>query len=188
MKLIKKEIREKTSKEIVSDMVYAFDILVNQKRFLTDRNKILSITITDTNSKHEKDLRHTITNSFFNTIHREYRQSREHINYLFVIEYNEIVSKGLYVPSKCNIHTHIVLNTSIPQQTIEFYTKNVFRNSDIYIEDITKRDDKNNYIKYLTKQQHILSDNNYNYKRGCKLNCVKLKNNRTLTHGLRNGK
>ena len=35
---------------------------------------------------------------------------------------------------------------------------------DIYIEDITNRDDKMNYENYLTKQINILTDDNYNYK------------------------
>jgi hypothetical protein len=167
MKLIKKTNKERTTPEVIEDMKYAYETLINQKRFPTNQNQTLSITITDLKCGHEKDLKFQLTNLLFNTIHKEYRMSLEHLNYFFVIEYSEVISKGNYIPTKWDIHTHIVVNTSIPQQTIEYYINNTFRKSDIYIENITQRDDKANYINYLTKQgleNNILSDDSYNYK------------------------
>lgn len=163
-KLIKKINKERTSQEVIMDMIYAFDVLLSQVDKLKN-NKMLAITITHTIAKHEKDLRHLITNKLFNTIHQDYKNSNEHINYLFVIEYPEVVSKGNYLPTDCGIHTHIVINTSIPDENIIFYINQSLK-GDVYIENITKRDDRNNYINYMIKQgkKNLLTNDNYNYK------------------------
>lgn len=163
-KLIKKTPKFRNSKEVMEDMRYAFDVLISQVDKLQN-NKMLSITITHTRAKHEKDLRHILTNGLFNTIHKDYKKSVEHINYLYVIEFPEVVSKGEYLPTNIGIHTHIVINTSIKKETIEYYINNSTE-GDVYIEDITKRLDRNNYINYMIKQgkTNILTDDNYNYK------------------------
>jgi hypothetical protein len=163
-KLVKKIPKERTSKEVIIDMVYAFDVLLSQVDKLRN-NKMLAITITHTIAKHETDLKHILTNKLFNSIHQDYKKSKEHINYLFVIEYPEVISKGHYLPSNCGIHTHIVVNTSLPIETLKFYINQSTR-GDVYIEDITDRDDRNNYINYLIKQgkRNLLTNDNYNYK------------------------
>lgn len=171
MKLIKKTTDYTQTKDIEKDLRFAFNKLINQDKFPVNYNRTLSITITHTNSKHLKDLRYTLTNLFFNKIHKDYKNTLEHINYLFVIEYSEVVSKGQLVPKKCDIHTHIVVNTSIPKDTIEYYANDVFPSESqnklekvVMVEDITKRDDKYNYINYLLKQKNIFTTDNYNYK------------------------
>jgi hypothetical protein len=163
-KLIKKTTKERTSQEVIKDMIYAFDVLLSQVDKLKN-NKMLAITITHTIAKHESDLRHLLTNKLFNTIYQDYKNTNEHINYLFVIEYPEVVSKGHYLPTDCGIHTHIVLNTSIHSENIKFYINQSLK-GDVYIEDITKRDDRNNYINYMIKQgkKNLLTNDNYNYK------------------------
>lgn len=125
---------------------------------------ILSITITDTNCKTTEELKFYLTNKLFNRIHKENKYSFEIINFLFVIEYPTKVSMGNQIPDNCDVHTHIVLGTTLLPQQIEYYIQTTFRNPNIYIEDITKRNDKNNYINYLIKQKDYLTDNNYNYK------------------------
>lgn len=171
MKLIKKTTDYTQTKDIERDLRFAFNKLIHQDKFPVNYNRTLSITITHTNSKHLKDLRYTLTNLFFNKIHRDYKKTLEHINYLFVIEYSEVVSKGQFVPNKCDIHTHIVVNTSIPKDTIEYYANNVFPSvssnileKPVLVEDITTRNDKYNYIDYLLKQKNIFTTDNYNYK------------------------
>ncbi len=147
---------------ISNDIIYSFNLLTKQN----DNNKnikMLSITITDTIAKHLKDLRHLLTNSLFNTIHKEYKKTNEIMNYLFIIEYPEIVSKGIKIPSTCNVHSHIVLNTTLPKEVIEYYIQSSIK-GDIYIEEITKRNDRNNYVNYLLKQINLFTDDNYNYK------------------------
>jgi hypothetical protein len=163
-KLIKKIPKNRNSKEVMEDMRYAFDVLISQVNKLQN-NKMLSITITHTIAKHEKDLRHILTNGLFNTIHKDYKNSVEHINFLYVIEFPEVVSKGEYLPTNIGIHTHMVVNTSIKKETIEYYINNSTK-GDVYIEDITKRLDRDNYINYMIKQgkTNILTDDNYNYK------------------------
>ena len=171
MKLIKKTILHNNTEDIERDLRFAFNKLIYQEKFPVNYNRTLSITITHTNSKHLKDLRYTLTNLLFNKIHKDYQNTLEHINYLYVIEYSEVVSKGNFVPNRCDIHTHIVVNTSIPQETIEYYSNNLFSsdrdnlmNEVVRIEDITKRTDKYDYINYLLKQKHIFTTDNYNYK------------------------
>ena len=167
MKYISKSKDPKTTQMVMNDMKYAFDILIHQKRFLTSNNTFYAITITHTLAKHEKDLNFILNNNLFNKINSEYRHSKEHLNYLYVIEYPEKVSKGIELPDNSNIHTHIVINTSIPLKTIEYYIQNAFRKLNLYVENITKRNDKENYINYLIKQgkeNNYLTNDSYNYK------------------------
>jgi hypothetical protein len=163
-KLIKKISKPRTSIEVMEDMIFAYDILSGQVNKL-ENNRMLAITITHTIARHEKDLRHILTNKLFNRIHNDYKNSFNHINYLFVIEYPEVVSKGNYLPTNVGIHTHIIVNTSIPEETIKYYINNSTK-GDVHIDDITNRKDRDNYINYMIKQgkTNYLTDNNYNYK------------------------
>jgi hypothetical protein len=112
-------------------------------------------------------LRFNLTNKLFNKIHKDYKQTFEIVNYLYVIEYPTKVSMGNLIPDNCIPHTHIILETTLPIDVIRNYIKTIFnikKKKDIYIENITKRNDKLNYVNYLTKQINILTDDNYNYK------------------------
>jgi hypothetical protein len=156
--LLKKKNNPKTDQMIADDIRYSFQKLTSQN------NPILSITINNTDCKTAEELRFNLTNKLFNKIHKDYKQTPEIINYLFVIEYPTKVSMGNLIPESCKPHTHIILETTLPENIIEYYIQTTFRNMDIYIENITKRDDKLNYANYLTKQINILTDDNYNYK------------------------
>jgi hypothetical protein len=160
--IIKKDNSNKTSSEISNDIINAFTKLVKQKD--SEKSiKMLSITITDTIAKHNKDLRHLLTNSLFNSIHKDYKNTIEVINYLFVIEYPEIISKGKLLPNNCNVHSHIILNTTLSKDVIEYYIQQSTK-GDIYIEDISNRNDRDNYVNYLIKQSNLFTNDNYNYK------------------------
>lgn len=156
--LLKKKNNPKTTQMIANDIRYSFQKLTSQN------NPILSITINNTDCKTAEELRFNLTNRLFNKIHKDYKQTPEIINYLFVIEYPTKVSMGNLIPESCKPHTHIILETTLPENIIEYYIQSTFRSVDIYIENITKRDDKLNYANYLTKQINILTDDNYNYK------------------------
>jgi hypothetical protein len=156
--LLKKKNNLKTAQMIADDIRYSFQKLTSQN------NPILSITINNTDCKTAEELRFNLTNKLFNKIHKDYKQTPEIINYLFVIEYPTKVSMGNLIPESCKPHTHIILETTIPKNIIEYYIQSTFRNVDVYIENISKRDDKLNYANYLTKQINILTDDNYNYK------------------------
>ncbi len=156
--LLKKKNNPKTTQMIANDIRYSFQKLTSQN------NPILSITINNTDCKTAEELRFNLTNRLFNKIHKDYKQTPEIINYLFVIEYPTKVSMGNLIPESCIPHTHIILETTLPKNIIEYYIQSTFRNVDVYIENITKRDDKLNYANYLIKQIHILTDDNYNYK------------------------
>ena len=156
--LLKKKNNPKTAQMIADDIRYSFQKLTSQN------NPILSITINNTDCKTAEELRFNLTNKLFNKIHKDYKQTPEIINYLFVIEYPTKVAMGNLIPESCKPHTHIILETTLPENIIEYYIQATFRNMDIYIENITKRDDKLNYANYLTKQINILTDDNYNYK------------------------
>jgi hypothetical protein len=156
--LLKKKNNLKTAQMIANDIRYSFQKLTSQN------NPILSITINNTDCKTAEELRFNLTNRLFNKIHKDYKKTPEIINYLFVIEYPTKVSMGNLIPESCIPHTHIILETTLPKNIIEYYIQSTFRNVDVYIENITKRDDKLNYANYLTKQINILTDDNYNYK------------------------
>ena len=156
--LLKKKNNPKTDQMIADDIRYSFQKLTSQN------NPILSITINNTDCKTAEELRFNLTNKLFNKIHKDYKQTPEIINYLFVIEYPTKVSMGNLIPESCKPHTHIILETTLPKNIIEYYIQSTFRNVDVYVENITKRDDKMNYANYLIKQINILTDDNYNYK------------------------
>ena len=156
--LLKKKNNLKTTQMIADDIRYSSQKLTSQN------NPILSITINNTDCKTAEELRFNLTNRLFNKIYKDYKQTPEIINYLFVIEYPTKVSMGNLIPESCKPHTHIILETTLPKNIIEYYIQSTFRNVDVYIENITKRDDKYNYANYLTKQINILTDDNYNYK------------------------
>lgn len=158
MVLIKKKNTPKTTQMIIDDIRYSFHKLINQN------NPIYSITINNTNCKSAGELRFLLTNKLFNQINKDYKNSIEKLNYLFVIEYPTKVSMGNLIPDTCDVHTHIVLETTILQKHLEFYIQTTFGNANIHIEDITKRNDKNNYVNYLIKQKDLLTNDNYNYK------------------------
>lgn len=158
--IYRKKLITSNTNEVVKDLRYAYELLCHPKYV----KNLYAITITDTNTKHEKDLSFTISNKVFNKLNKEYKTI---LNYLFVIEYNEIVSLGIYIPDKVKVHTHIVVNTDINVETIKDRFNYVFPYSDIYFEDITLRNDRDIYINYLTKQgvrNKILTSDNYNYK------------------------
>ena len=74
-------------------------------------------------------------------------------------------------------HSHIVLNTDINEKDIlkeikiNFKELNTYSigpinskfNVDVYLENITLRNDLNNYCNYLIKQKNTLTNYSYNY-------------------------
>lgn len=155
---ITKNKQPKSIDKIVDDITYSFSKLTSQK------NPILSITINDTGCKTKEELRFHLTNKFFNKIKRDYKATPEILNYLFVIEYPTKVSMGNLIPDSCIPHAHIILETTIDEKTVEYYIHDSFRTPDIYIENITKRNDRNNYLNYLLKQKDLFDTDSYNYK------------------------
>lgn len=65
--------------------------------------------------------------------------------------------------------THVILGTTIPEDTIKDYIYKTFsfkttREDNVFIENTTLRNDKWKYAGYLIKQSHLLTDDSYNYK------------------------
>jgi len=71
---------------------------------------------------------------------------------------------GNLIPDSFDVHTHIVLETTIKPQHLEYYIQTTFRKPDNHIEDINKRNDKSNFVNYLLKQKDLFTIDNYNYK------------------------
>ena len=140
------------------------DIRYGIKKIMAKNNPIYHFTISNTDVYSAKQLRFILTNKIFNRIHKDYKKSYEFLNYIFVIEYPEKVSRGNLIPDDCEVHSHIIIETSLLPQQIDFYIKTTFRNSDVFSERIDKRNDKHNFVNYLLKQKHLFTDNNYNYK------------------------
>lgn len=166
VKTITKTKESKTTTQAVKDIEEAYEIWLKQK--VDKHNRTYHITITNTSAKHEQDLHFMITNRLFNRIHKETRETTQYLNYLFVIEYPETISRGNYLPNKCDVHAHIVVNTDIGYWTLFYYLHDTFGGkTDIQIDDTTTRTDKAKFVNYLTKQakqNNFLSDRNYNYK------------------------
>jgi hypothetical protein len=155
--------------KVVDDIRYGFDCLISQTQKKDTKSNIIKFDINYTNSKHKEDLNFKLTNKVFNSLHKQYYY--EKLNYLFVIENNEILSRGNYLIDdldEVRVHTHIVIDTTIPLLILQKKLVNVLgKQSDIYSEDITKRNDKYFYINYLVKQNRenkYLNYNSYNFK------------------------
>jgi hypothetical protein len=155
----------KTPQMIESDIRYGFNKIMSQKRL------IYLLTISNTNFTEPKQLQFLIR-TFFNTIRKDYRFSFEKTNYLSVIEYPEIVSRGNMMPVNCKVHTHIVLETDLKPDVIEYYANIIFNTDEILyskkdwydLKKISDREDKNLLINYLVKQKDLFNDYNYDYK------------------------
>ncbi len=163
----KKEITD--TFKVVDDIRYGFDCLMSQTQNNQSKSNIIKFDINYTNSKHTKDLNFKLTNKVFNSLRKQFYY--EKLNYLFVIENNEILSIGNYLIDdldEVRVHTHIVLDTTIPLPILQKKFKNELGiQSDIYTEDITIRNDKYFYINYLVKQNQqnkYLNYSSYNFK------------------------
>lgn len=155
--------------KVVDDIRYGFECLISQTQKKEIKSSIIKFDINYTNSKHTKDLNFKLTNKVFNSLHKQFYY--EKLNYLFVIENNEILSRGNYLIDdldEVRVHSHIVIDTTIPLSILQNKFKNELgTQSDIYSEDITKRSDKCFYINYLVKQNkenNYLTFNSYNFK------------------------
>lgn len=152
--------------DVENDIRYGFKCLVSQNEKNDIKSEIIKIDLTFTNSKHREDLNFKLSNKVFNSLHKQYYY--EKINYLFVIEYPEIVTRGNYMIDNLDqvrVHAHIIIDTSISFNVLEKKMVDVFgKQCDIYSENITKRNDKENYINYLVKQNKYLNSKSYNFK------------------------
>ena len=156
--LLKKKSGFKSIQMIEDDIRYGFNKIMSQNE------RIYHFTISDTGINSVEELRFILTNKIFNRMYKDYKVSFERINYLFVIEYPEKVSRGNFIPDSCEVHTHIVLATSLLPEQVNFYIKTNLKKYDVVHERIDKRNDKYNFVNYLLKQKNIFTDANYNYK------------------------
>ena len=159
--IITKKRGVKTPEMIKNDIVYGFNKLIDK------RAPIYHITLTNLNITNPAELRFQLTNKLFNRISKFYKKSIFSLNYLFVIEYPEKVSRGNMMVDNCEVHTHIVLETDLPIENIRFFIEMAFSSTNknwVQIERIDKRNDKFNFSNYLTKQIKLFTDDNYNFK------------------------
>lgn len=155
----------KTPQMIESDITYGFNKIMSQKR------PIFFLTISNTRFTEPKHLQF-LTRRFFNKIKNDYRFSAEKTNYLYVIEYPEKVSRGNMMPDNCRLHLHMVLETDLSPDVIEYYSKTIFQNDEVLysyddwyvIKKVSDRDDKTLLINYFLKQSKMFNDLNYDYK------------------------
>ena len=119
---------------------------------------------------HIKDLQFLITNKLFNSIHKDYKNSFEHLDYLFVIEYGGIISKRNVFNTEIKdlgIHCHCLVNTTLPTNVLEHYINTCFKKIPNYkIDNISKSNTKEDLLKYFLKQSKsgFLNRESYNYK------------------------
>ena len=166
---MKKNYNFKSSNQIVNDINMAYTTIINKPN-----SNIIKIDITNTNSKHIQDFNFKLR-KLFNSLRKKYNIKK--LDYLYIIEIPESVSilKPIYL-NKIKYHSHIVLNTDINEKDIlreikinfkELKTYAIgptkFNNEDVYLENITLRNDLNNYANYLTKQKNTLTNYSYNY-------------------------
>lgn len=171
MKLIKKKSKQMITDtlSIVNDINYGFECLMSQNGKNNVNSDILKFDLSFTNSKHKEDLYFKLTNKLFNSMRKHFFNDK--LNYLFVIEYNEILSKGNYELDELNdvrVHCHVVLDTTLPESIFRENIKKVFGlESDVYFDELNDRVDKHQYNNYLTKQgreNNYLTYKSYNYK------------------------
>jgi hypothetical protein len=153
-------IKKPKNKNIVvaDDIRKTFSVLIKMPM-------LYHITISETKAKHAQDLRHILTNKLFNTLNKQYGKENHFINYLFVIEYASSISKGDSEIKNCGEHAHIIVSTSIPQHCVKKQIDAAFNGEyNCLIQSLSDRNDKENLVNYLLKQEKLLRKDNYNYK------------------------
>jgi len=155
--------KSKNNPNFITDITRAFNIL-------SKRDKLFLITLDGIHTPHIQDLNFQLTNKLFNSIHKDYNNTFEFINYLFIIEYGGIISKekefDVYIQD-LGIHSHCLVNTSLSKEQLEFYINTSFKNAPDYkIQNISKSDTKEDLLNYLLKQNKtgLLTKDSYNYK------------------------
>jgi len=162
--LIKKKSGPKTTEMIEADIRYGFNKIISQN------NHIYFITINNKTFLTPKELKFSLTNLFFNRIRKDYKYMSNVLNYLFVIEYPEKVSRGNMIFEKIEVHTHIIIETNLTEETLKFYIETIFKKDEVKeknwydIQRIDLRNDKTNLVEYFVKQKNLFTDENYNYK------------------------
>lgn len=120
------------------------------------------------NKKTVKEVNFLLKNKLMNYIWKDNRSSFHIINYLFVIEYPEIITnpslKYFENIDKIDYHAHLIINTTLPKLTLEYYIKTLLENNDVDFQNITKRKDMEKLSGYLTKQSEFLTTDSYEYK------------------------
>ena len=168
--MIKKDYKLKDKKSIIDEITNAYDNMLS--RHNKNQTSLIKIDLTNTNSKEEKEYNFKLR-VMLDKLRKSYLSKT--LNYLYVIEIGEQISKGNdLITNEINYHSHIILETNISIEDIiksikkHFHSTETFsllqnQNSDCYIENISDRSDKGNYIFYLLKQP-ILSNYSYNFK------------------------
>ena len=156
MKLYKKQ-KNNCTKDIINEIENIYPVFLNTNTHY----ETYVIHITKSPYKHMKELNFKLTN-FFNKLNKTCE-----INYLFVLEYPERISRGNPEIVNCNPHGHIVVNTSLSEIDFRESVNYFFKDSDIKIENTTKRNDRHLFWRYQTKQgvkNYLLNNDSYNYK------------------------
>ncbi len=175
MKIITKNKDHKTLNEVKNDIRYSFDYILAKNKLKHQKQTLFKFDITNTKSKNTKHLNFDLKNKFLVKIERE--NPNEILDYLFVIEYDGKISIGNQEIDEvdfCKVHSHLIINTTLPidifkNQLIKTFPVSTFEidirknNCDVYIENLSKRIDKENYINYLIKQDY-LNEYSYNYR------------------------
>ena len=139
-RLIKKSLN---TPDFITDITKAYQIL-------SKKESLYFITLTGIPTSHVEDLNFQLTNKLFNSIHKDYRNSNEYLNYLFIIEFGGIISKEQEYDNfirNMGIHVHCIVNTSLLFPQLEFYFKTSFKSTpNCDFKNITKSNNKDELL------------------------------------------
>lgn len=167
--MIKKNYLIKDRISITNELINAYDTMLSNQR--KNHSQLIKIDLTNTNSNEEKKYNFELR-VMLDNLRKSIIKNNQSLNYIYVIELAEEISKGINLTTnKIKYHSHLILETNLNTNEIINSIKSKFKtvksfsfvknqNADCYIEDITNRNDKENYINYLLKQRDI---NNYSY-------------------------
>lgn len=160
MKLIKKTYHGVDKETISKDINFAFNKLINKPEY------IYHITLSNLPQKSLEEVKFRMKNNFLNSIWKDYKYSLSPLNYLFVIEYGGIISHQVNFEKikDLGLHIHLILNTTLTENYLEYYIINHLGFIDYKIDRIDKNKDKIKLGGYLIKQYNILTSKNYEYK------------------------
>jgi len=160
MKSINKTYKGADKEVISNDINFAFNKLIKKPEY------IYHITLSNLPQKSLEETKFIIKNKFLNSIWKDYKYSLSPLNYLFVIEYGGIISYQVNFEKIKNLglHIHLILNTTLTKNYLEYYIINYLGFIDYEIDRIDKNKDKIKLGGYLIKQHNIFTSNNYEYK------------------------
>ena len=161
MIVIKKNKKAKDFDELKGDVRRGYEALLTRCKQIG--HELYLITI-ERPRMADKEIGFNVTNRLMNNVRKSIDGE---LNYLFMIEVGELISRGNFELEDLEFHVHIVVST-VNISTVKHRIDELFDDADVQVDRITDRDDKVQLVEYLLKQANanptLFQGGLYNFK------------------------